>query len=327
MVLSILELTSLDDTNSRICPVRHLVTYLRASKGRRKPHSGDYVFIQNELTLVVITLHETVVIVNPEVGVITDLISSMDHQVIFHQVATIPSLQTVPTTVFKRTRSKLTSRWTFVPPQTSLERIRSSKLLSSSRKWIKSSSTSKLLVDAKPNSDFNSRGPKLDYITKEVQNLLLDDIIQQVLPNRYSKCIFNSNAFTVPKPGTTLPLPRLLHGKTRYQERLPPHVCRSTIHKLIPLRGNDSHYRWKTMPFGLSTAPRIFTMLLDPDTAFEKERIVLRRSNELVDEQVYKDVTIISNVPHDQVTTQVPPISTVQPILTNTIQKKKTNKN
>ncbi|KAM9972489.1 hypothetical protein ACTFIW_000482 [Dictyostelium discoideum] len=40
-VLSILELTSLDDTNSQVCPVRHLVTYLRASKGRRKPHSGN----------------------------------------------------------------------------------------------------------------------------------------------------------------------------------------------------------------------------------------------------------------------------------------------
>ncbi|KAM9955133.1 hypothetical protein ACTFIW_008797 [Dictyostelium discoideum] len=47
-VLSILELTSLDDTNSQVCPVRNLVTYLRASKGRRKPHSGDSVFIQNE---------------------------------------------------------------------------------------------------------------------------------------------------------------------------------------------------------------------------------------------------------------------------------------
>ncbi|KAM9962838.1 hypothetical protein ACTFIR_005755 [Dictyostelium discoideum] len=47
-VLSILELTSLDDTNSQVCPVRHLSTYLRASKGRRKPHSGDAVFIQNE---------------------------------------------------------------------------------------------------------------------------------------------------------------------------------------------------------------------------------------------------------------------------------------
>ncbi|KAM9974183.1 hypothetical protein ACTFIR_003899 [Dictyostelium discoideum] len=31
-----------------LCPVRHLSTYLRASKGRRKPHSGDSVFIQNE---------------------------------------------------------------------------------------------------------------------------------------------------------------------------------------------------------------------------------------------------------------------------------------
>ncbi|KAM9972465.1 hypothetical protein ACTFIW_010447 [Dictyostelium discoideum] len=47
-VLSILELTSLDDTNSQVCPVRHLSTYIRASKGRRKPHSGDSVFFQNE---------------------------------------------------------------------------------------------------------------------------------------------------------------------------------------------------------------------------------------------------------------------------------------
>ncbi|KAM9955154.1 hypothetical protein ACTFIW_008818 [Dictyostelium discoideum] len=47
-VLSILELTSLDDTNSQVCPVRHLATYLRASKGRKKPHSGDSVLIQNE---------------------------------------------------------------------------------------------------------------------------------------------------------------------------------------------------------------------------------------------------------------------------------------
>ncbi|KAM9954210.1 hypothetical protein ACTFIW_003751 [Dictyostelium discoideum] len=37
-----------DDTNSQVCPVRHLATFLRASKGRRKPHSGDSVFIQNE---------------------------------------------------------------------------------------------------------------------------------------------------------------------------------------------------------------------------------------------------------------------------------------
>ncbi|KAM9974091.1 hypothetical protein ACTFIR_009433 [Dictyostelium discoideum] len=44
-VLSILELTSLDDNNSQVCPVRHLSTYLRASKGRRNPHSGDSVFI------------------------------------------------------------------------------------------------------------------------------------------------------------------------------------------------------------------------------------------------------------------------------------------
>ncbi|EAL60340.1 hypothetical protein DDB_G0294286, partial [Dictyostelium discoideum AX4] len=36
------------DTNSQVCPVRLLATYLRASKGRRKPHSGDSVFVKNE---------------------------------------------------------------------------------------------------------------------------------------------------------------------------------------------------------------------------------------------------------------------------------------
>ncbi|EAL73829.1 hypothetical protein DDB_G0267184 [Dictyostelium discoideum AX4] len=90
-----------------------------------------------------------------------DLTTSMDHQVMLHQVATIPSLPTVPTTVFRRTRSKLTSRWTSVPPQTSLEKIGSSKLLSRGRKWIKSPSASKLQADAKPNSDFNSRGSEI----------------------------------------------------------------------------------------------------------------------------------------------------------------------
>ncbi|KAM9972495.1 hypothetical protein ACTFIW_006038 [Dictyostelium discoideum] len=47
-------------------------------------------------------------------------------------------------------------------------------------------------------------GPKSDCITKEVQDLLLDDAIEQVLPNRYSKRVFYSNVFTVPKPGMTL---------------------------------------------------------------------------------------------------------------------------
>ncbi|KAM9975460.1 hypothetical protein ACTFIW_013341 [Dictyostelium discoideum] len=37
-----------DDTNSQVYLVRNLTTYLRVSKERRKPHSGDSVFIQNE---------------------------------------------------------------------------------------------------------------------------------------------------------------------------------------------------------------------------------------------------------------------------------------
>ncbi|KAN0022948.1 hypothetical protein ACTFIU_009031 [Dictyostelium citrinum] len=47
-------------------------------------------------------------------------------------------------------------------------------------------------------------GPKSECITKEVQELLVDDAIKQVLPNQYSKLVFYSNVFTVPKPGTNL---------------------------------------------------------------------------------------------------------------------------
>ncbi|KAM9972529.1 hypothetical protein ACTFIR_011896 [Dictyostelium discoideum] len=116
-------------------------------------------------------------------------------------------------------------------------------------------------------------GPKSDCITKEVQDLLLDDAIEQVLPNRYSNSRFKKVKHLHQQPiiqdgrnkeSTIDGKTRLLHGKTRYQESLPPRISRSTIQRLIPLRVEGSHYRWKTMPFGLSTAPRIFTMLLRP---------------------------------------------------------------
>ncbi|KAM9954278.1 hypothetical protein ACTFIW_003819 [Dictyostelium discoideum] len=105
-------------------------------------------------------------------------------------------------------------------------------------------------------------GPKSDCITKEVQDLLLDDAIEQVLPNRYSKRVFYSNVFTVPKPGTTL--------HRYYMVKLD--IKKAYLHVLVDPQYRNlfrfvwkgSHYRWKTMPFGLSTAPRIFTMLLRP---------------------------------------------------------------
>ncbi|KAM9975615.1 hypothetical protein ACTFIW_005488 [Dictyostelium discoideum] len=108
-------------------------------------------------------------------------------------------------------------------------------------------------------------GPKSDCITKEVQDLLLDDAIEQVLPNRYSKRVFllqrvygpktwndstpSSSRFKKVKHLHQKPIiqdgrnkestidgkTRLLHGKTRYQESLPPRIT-----------------------------PRIFTMLLRP---------------------------------------------------------------
>ncbi|KAM9988976.1 hypothetical protein ACTFIY_005005 [Dictyostelium cf. discoideum] len=137
-------------------------------------------------------------------------------------------------------------------------------------------------------------GPKSDCITKEVQDLLLDDAIEQVLPNRYSKRVFYSNVFTVPKPGTTLHRPVLdlkrlntyINNQSFKMEgikNLPSMVKqgyymvkldikKAYLHVLVDPQyrdlfrfvWKDSHYRWKTMPFGLSTAPRIFTMLLRP---------------------------------------------------------------
>ncbi|KAM9952513.1 hypothetical protein ACTFIR_007567, partial [Dictyostelium discoideum] len=56
------------------------------------------------LTQVVITLQETVIKVNPIVGVMADLTTSMYHQVMLLQVEKILSLQTGPATVFRRTK-------------------------------------------------------------------------------------------------------------------------------------------------------------------------------------------------------------------------------
>ncbi|KAM9954719.1 hypothetical protein ACTFIW_003319 [Dictyostelium discoideum] len=137
-------------------------------------------------------------------------------------------------------------------------------------------------------------GPKSDCITKEVQDLLLDDAIEQVLPNCYSKRVFYSNVFTVPKPGTTLRRPvidfkrlntyiNIQSFKMEGIKNLPSMVKqgyymvkldikKAYLHVLVDPQYRDlfrfvwkgSHYSWKTMPFGLSTAPRIFTMLLRP---------------------------------------------------------------
>ncbi|KAM9954731.1 hypothetical protein ACTFIW_003331 [Dictyostelium discoideum] len=137
-------------------------------------------------------------------------------------------------------------------------------------------------------------GPKSDCITKEIQDLLFDDAIEQVLPNRYSKRVFYSNVFTVPKPGKTLHRPVLdlkrlntyINNQSFKMEgikNLPSMVKqgyymvkldikKAYLHVLVDPQYRDlfrfvwkgSHYRWKTMPFGLSTAPRIFTMLLRP---------------------------------------------------------------
>ncbi|KAM9975518.1 hypothetical protein ACTFIW_012102 [Dictyostelium discoideum] len=118
-----------------------------------------------------------------------------------------------------------------------------------------------------------TEGPKSDCITKEVQDLLLDDAIEQVLPNRYSKRVFYSNVFTVPKPGTTLHRPVLdlkrlntyINNQSFNKEgikNLPSMVKQGYYMDLFRFVWEGSHYCRKTMSFGLYTAPDIFTMLL-----------------------------------------------------------------
>ncbi|KAM9957115.1 hypothetical protein ACTFIR_003852 [Dictyostelium discoideum] len=53
----------------------------------------------------------------------------------------------------------------------------------------------------------------------------------------------------------------LLHGKTRYHLHL---LVDPQYRDLFRFVWKGLYYRWKTMPFGLSTSPRIFTMLLRP---------------------------------------------------------------
>ncbi|KAM9997168.1 hypothetical protein ACTFIZ_007907 [Dictyostelium cf. discoideum] len=50
-VLSILELTSLDDTYSQVCPVRHLTTYLKSTKERRKKHQSCIINSQSQVLI------------------------------------------------------------------------------------------------------------------------------------------------------------------------------------------------------------------------------------------------------------------------------------
>ncbi|KAN0018571.1 hypothetical protein ACTFIU_011189 [Dictyostelium citrinum] len=221
-----------------------------------------------------------VVIVSPVVGVVADPTTSVDQQVVSHQVATLSSLQTVPTTVFRRTRI-----WKELGLPSFCQEV-----------------VSGLKVYVLPN--FKAvhnpipisipEGPKSECITKEVQDLLVDDAIEQVLPNQYSKLVFYSNVFTVLKPGTNLhrqvlDLKRLNTFITNQSfkmegiKKLPSMVKqgyymvkldikKAYLHVLVdphyrdlfPFVWKGVHYQWKTMPFGLSTAHRIFTMLLRP---------------------------------------------------------------
>ncbi|KAM9972514.1 hypothetical protein ACTFIW_006057 [Dictyostelium discoideum] len=217
-------------------------------------------------------------------GVMADLTTSMDHQVMLHQVATIPKEQEVNLPVGGRLFHHKQVWKELGLPNFCQEVVNGLKV--------------HLLPNFKPMPNpipFSiPEGPKSDCITKEVQDLLLDDAIEQVLPNRYSKRVFYSNVFTVPKPGTTLHRPVLdlkrfntyINNQSFKMEgikNLPSMVKqgyymvkldikKAYLHVLVDPQYRDlfrfvwkgSHYRWKTMPFGLSTAPRIFTMLLRP---------------------------------------------------------------
>ncbi|KAM9974086.1 hypothetical protein ACTFIR_009428 [Dictyostelium discoideum] len=113
-------------------------------------------------------MFETVVIVNPVVGVMTDLTTSMDHQVKLHQVATIPKEQEVNLPVGGRMFHHKQVWKELGLPNFCQEVVNGLKV--------------HLLPNFKPMPNsilFSiSEGPKSDCITKEVQDLLLDDDIE-----------------------------------------------------------------------------------------------------------------------------------------------------
>ncbi|KAN0015758.1 hypothetical protein ACTFIU_005705 [Dictyostelium citrinum] len=94
-----------------------------------------------------------------------------------------------------------------------------------------------------------------ECITKEVQDLLVDDAIEQVLPNQYSKLVFYSNVFTVPKPGTNLFRPVLDLKRLNTFIANQSFKMEAYLHVLVDQHYRDLfrfvwkgvHYRWKTM--------------------------------------------------------------------------------
>ncbi|KAM9955286.1 hypothetical protein ACTFIW_003738 [Dictyostelium discoideum] len=111
-------------------------------------------------------------ILNPVIKVIIDQTSSMNDQVMLQQVATIPSLKRVPTTVFKRTRSKLTSRWTFDICSTNKQVWKKLGLPNFCQEIVNGYKFHILSISI-------TNSPKSDCITKEVQGSLLDDAINK----------------------------------------------------------------------------------------------------------------------------------------------------
>ncbi|KAM9975724.1 hypothetical protein ACTFIW_003673 [Dictyostelium discoideum] len=101
-------------------------------------------------------------------------------------------------------------------------------------------------------------GPK-----SEVQDLLLDDAIEQVLPNHYSKRVFYSNVLRFKKVKHLHQQPIIQDGRNKEFTMVKLDIKKAYIHVLVDPQYRDlfrfvwkgSHYRWKTMPFGLSTAP------------------------------------------------------------------------
>ncbi|KAN0022954.1 hypothetical protein ACTFIU_009037 [Dictyostelium citrinum] len=245
--ISVLELTSLEAANLSVCPERHLATYLRSSSKKRNAKSGDSVFIHADGTPLQVDDINKVVI------------STLSKSNNFNGSA--GSVASGGNT------SKSASVWKELGLPSFCQEV-----------------VSGLKVHVLPN--FKSmhnpipisipEGPKSECITKEVQDLLVDDAIE---PNQYSKLVFYSNVFTVPKPESTSSSSRF--KKVKYFHRKPiiqdgrnqeptfngkarllhvdPHY-----RDLFRFVWKGVHYRWKKMPFGLSTAPRIFTMLLRP---------------------------------------------------------------
>ncbi|KAM9975921.1 hypothetical protein ACTFIR_009762 [Dictyostelium discoideum] len=273
-VVSILELTSLDNTNSQVCPVRHLATYIRASKGKTRVMiltSSNFTLPVGGLSLGLLVEEANHKVATCGSNTKKSVNSSGNNTTGNSSNSKSSSGSNGRSNNFNGSPSNVASGSNNTKSANEEQEVNlpvGGRLFHHKQVWkelglpnfcqeVVNGLKVHLLPNFKPMPNpilFSiPEGPKSDCITKEVQDLLLDDAIEQVKYLHQQPIIQDGRNKESTIDGKT----RLLHGKTRYQESLPSRISRSTIQRLIPLRGKDHITVGKQ-------SPRIFSMLLRP---------------------------------------------------------------